>query len=100
MAGAGDSVDVIAFHCYAGDPSNQTVFHDAYPDIPIWFTECSQTGNEWTPQQFEGGFLDNLNGIYFGNIQNWGQPPRRYTDSCTTKPSTHTSTEHRAEHDG
>ena len=72
MAGAPDNVDVIAFHCYAGGPENQTVFHNAYPDVPIWFTECSQTGNEDTPRQFEGGFLDNLNGIYFGNINNWG----------------------------
>ena len=73
MAGASDNVDVMAFHCYAGGPENQTVFHNAFPNIPIWFTECSQTGNERTPKEFEGGFLDNLNGIYFGNIDAWGE---------------------------
>ena len=70
VGGAGKTVDVMAFHCYAGvrrfitlhspaaAPShlvpsnhlvnasavveqgveNQTVFHNAYPTVPIWFT--------------------------------------------------------------
>ena len=72
MAGAADSVDAIAFHCYAGGVENQTVFHYAYPDTPIWFTECSQTGNENTPGQFLADFASNMDGLYFGNINNWG----------------------------
>ena len=66
VGGSGKTVDVIAFHCYEGGVQNQTVFHNAYPDTPIWFTECSQTGNENTPRQFLNDFLDNLNGLYFG----------------------------------
>ena len=87
MAGAADSVDVMAFHCYAGGPENQTVFHEAYPDTPIWFTECSQVGNENTPRQFLNDFTDNLNGIYFGNIDNWGQHTSHSTQSqaCTLR---------------
>ena len=83
MAGAGNNVDVIAFHCYAGGVSNQTVFHNAYPDVPIWFTECSQTGNEDTPQEFLDDFTDNLNGLYFGNLDNWGHTTQQHTH-CRT----------------
>jgi len=67
------SVDYMAFHCYDGDVSNQTVFHNAYPQTPIIFTECSQTGNEGSPNDFLNDFMDNANGLYFGNLQNWGQ---------------------------
>jgi glucosylceramidase len=43
----------VAWHCYAGDVSAQTVVHDAYPDKDAYFTECS--GGEWSPN-----FADNL----------------------------------------
>jgi glucosylceramidase len=33
--------DGIAYHCYAGDPSDMTKLHDAFPDTELWFTECS-----------------------------------------------------------
>ena len=35
----------VAWHCYAGDVKAQGPVHDAYPDIDVWFTECS--GGEW-----------------------------------------------------
>ena len=43
----------VAWHCYAGDVSAQTVVHDAHPDKDAYFTECS--GGEWAPN-----FADNL----------------------------------------
>jgi glucosylceramidase len=43
----------VAWHCYAGDVSAQTVVHDAHPDKDTYFTECS--GGEWSPN-----FADNL----------------------------------------
>jgi len=68
-----ESIDYMAFHCYDGDVSNQTVFHNAFPNTPIIFTECSQTGNEGSPQDFLNDFMDNARTLYFGNINNWGQ---------------------------
>ena len=68
-----------SFHCYAGGVSNQSVFHDAYPTVPIWFTECSQTGNENSPRQFSVDFFDNYDGLYAGNLNNWGRTVLHWT---------------------
>ncbi len=35
----------VAWHCYAGDVSAQSLVHDAFPDISTWMTECS--GGDW-----------------------------------------------------
>ena len=43
----------VAWHCYGGDVSAQTVVHDAHPDKDAYFTECS--GGEWAPS-----FADDL----------------------------------------
>ncbi len=67
---AADFIDGVAFHCYGGDVSNQSVVHNAHPDKGIWFTECS--GGDWAPN-----FADNLNwnmqNLVIGNIRNWGK---------------------------
>jgi glucosylceramidase len=34
-----------AFHCYGGDPSAMTTFHDAFPQKSVYMTECS--GGDW-----------------------------------------------------
>ncbi len=46
----------VAWHCYGGDVSAQTLVHDAHPDKDAYFTECS--GGEWAPN-----FADNLKWI-------------------------------------
>jgi len=43
----------VAWHCYGGDVSAQTLVHDAHPEKDAYFTECS--GGEWAPN-----FADNL----------------------------------------
>jgi len=43
----------VAWHCYGGDVSAQTLVHDAHSDKDVYFTECS--GGEWAPN-----FADNL----------------------------------------
>ena len=43
----------VAWHCYGGDVSAQSVVHDAHPEKDAYFTECS--GGEWAPT-----FADNL----------------------------------------
>ncbi len=37
----------VAFHCYAGHPSQQDEVHDRHPDKAIYVTECS--GGGWSP---------------------------------------------------
>ena len=59
-----------AFHCYAGDVTNQSVFHNSYPDAHIYQTECS--GGDWS-----GGFTDTLDSdmktILIEAINNWAE---------------------------
>ena len=46
--GAEEAYAGVAFHCYAGNVSNQDIFHDAYPDKDLFFTECTSVpGSDW-----------------------------------------------------
>jgi glucosylceramidase len=60
----------VAWHCYAGDVSAQTIVHDAHPDKDTYFTECS--GGEWSPN-----FADNLkwfvSTLVIGATQGWAK---------------------------
>jgi len=58
-----------AFHCYAGDVSNQTVTHNAYPNKELYFTECSGTG----PSNFGPNLQWNTINLYIGSTSNWAQ---------------------------
>ena len=96
---AGRFIAGTAFHCYAGDPSRQTVLHRAFPDKGIWFTECSGShGENDPPAQF---FSDTLKwhtrNLVLGVTRNWGKtvvnwnlaldpsggPHRGGCDTCT-----------------
>jgi O-glycosyl hydrolase len=38
----------VAFHCYAGDETEQDTFHSQFPSKEIYLTECSGTiGSDW-----------------------------------------------------
>lgn len=41
-------VSGVAWHCYAGDVSAQSQVSRQFPELDVWFTECS--GGEWKPQ--------------------------------------------------
>lgn len=58
-----------AFHCYGGDVSNQTNFHNAFANTEIWLTEC--TGGGWAPKWQDNLHWDAAN-LFIGNMQNWG----------------------------
>ncbi|HSZ42742.1 MAG TPA: discoidin domain-containing protein [Trebonia sp.] len=74
MAAAGADVNAIGYHCYStpngvSDPYNvQTTFHDAYPDTPVYFTECS--GGSWAPDAAGNLDWEALNNI-IGPMNNW-----------------------------
>jgi glucosylceramidase len=64
-----------AFHCYAGEPSRQTVLQKRFPEKGIWFTECSGShGPTDPPAQF---FSDTLKwharNLVLGVTRNWGK---------------------------
>ncbi|MBL8278959.1 MAG: glycosyl hydrolase [Pelomonas sp.] len=44
-------VSGVAWHCYAGDVSAQSQVAQHYPELDVWFTECS--GGEWKTQWAE-----------------------------------------------
>lgn len=62
-------VDGVAFHCYGGDVSAQSVVHLAHPDKSTWFTECS--GGGWATD-FGDNLSWNLRNLVVGNFRNWG----------------------------
>ena len=63
-------VSGVAWHCYGGDVSAQSVVHDAYPGKDAFFTECS--GGDWAPR-----FADNLvwtvRTLIIGATRNWAR---------------------------
>ncbi len=63
-------VAAVAWHCYSGDISAQTVVHDSHPDKDTYFTECS--GGQWAPV-----WADNLkwyvSKMVIGNARAWAK---------------------------
>jgi glucosylceramidase len=63
-------VSAVAWHCYGGEITAQTVVHDRYPDKDTYFTECS--GGEWAPV-----WADNLkwyvSKMVIGNARGWAK---------------------------
>ncbi|MEO7942982.1 MAG: glycoside hydrolase family 30 beta sandwich domain-containing protein [Marmoricola sp.] len=59
-----------AFHCYGGQPSAQSVVHDAAPSKGIWFTEC--TGGDWTTS-YAGNLGWNADMLLLGATRNWAR---------------------------
>ena len=69
-AGARQYVAGIAWHCYGGDISVQTIVHERYPEKDAYFTECS--GGQWAPV-----WADNLkwmvSKMVIGNARGWAK---------------------------
>jgi glucosylceramidase len=55
-----------AFHCYGGDPSAMTTFHDKFPMKSIYMTECS--GGDWQDDPFA-----NTIELEISSTANWAQ---------------------------
>ncbi len=69
LGNAGQYVAGSAWHAYGGEPSAQSVVHDAFPDKDIYFTEitASQPGN------FAGDLQWFMRNIGIGAPQNWAR---------------------------
>ena len=68
-----DAFDGIAYHCYAGDPADQTKLHDAFPDTELWFTECSGSHGASDPpaQYFSDTLKWHARNLVMGVTRNW-----------------------------
>jgi glucosylceramidase len=63
---AGGFTEGAAFHCYGGDPSAMTTFHNNFPAKSIYMTECS--GGGWQDDPFA-----NTIELAIGSMANWAQ---------------------------
>jgi glucosylceramidase len=65
--------DGIAYHCYAGDPSDMTRFHDTFPSAELWFTECSGSHGPTDPpaQVFSDTLKWHARNLVLGVTRNW-----------------------------
>jgi glucosylceramidase len=68
--GAGANVAGSAWHCYQGDPSGQSVVHNAQPGKDIFFTECSGTESGNT---FADSLLWQGTNLAVGTTRNWAK---------------------------
>lgn len=58
-----------SFHCYAGDPSAQSIVVTAFPAKGIWFTECSGI----TSSAFAGDLVWNAENLLIGATRDWAR---------------------------
>ena len=65
--------DGIAYHCYAGDPSDMTKLHDTFPGTELWFTECSGSHGPTDPpaQVFSDTLKWHARNLVLGVTRNW-----------------------------
>ncbi|KAJ7229239.1 glucan endo-1,6-beta-glucosidase [Mycena rebaudengoi] len=69
MQDDGESYNGVAFHCYSGNVGNQDMFHSAFPDKAIYFTECTGTiGSDWWSDI--KWYMDNL---WIGSLEHYAQ---------------------------
>jgi len=59
-----------AYHCYNGDPSAQDSIHNAYPDLDIFFTECS--GGTWAPV-WRDNLISQTESLYIKSVKYWSR---------------------------
>lgn len=63
-------VDGVAWHCYAGDVSAQTVIHESFPDKETWFTEC--TAGDWSGD-WASAFQWSARNLVIGAPRHWAR---------------------------
>lgn len=63
-------IDGVAWHCYGGDVTAQSIVHDSFPAVDTYFTECS--GGEWAPK-FAANLVWNVQQLIVGTTRNWAR---------------------------
>ncbi len=72
---AASYVSGTAWHCYAGDPSAMTSFHNSYPNKDIYETECS--GGSWEGSNWPAGFQNTME-LGVNSTRNWSKSVVRW----------------------
>src|SRR6266545_4151286 len=63
----------VAYHCYFGDPSAQSQLHQDFPDVPIYFTECSGVQSSQPANTFRDTLRWQGRNIIIGASRNWAR---------------------------
>lgn len=63
-------LDGTAFHCYSGDPSQQSQVKSAYPTKNVYSTECS--GGQWSTDFGSNEWWD-VHNLVIGVTRNWAK---------------------------
>jgi glucosylceramidase len=61
----------VAFHCYYGDPSAMTAFHNAYPKLAIFMDECSGSQSSDPANTFSDTLKWHSRNLEIGSTRNW-----------------------------
>lgn len=70
---AGNNVVGSAWHCYGGNPSGQSVVHNAQPNKEIFFTECSGTSSGDDASTFRDTLRWQGINLAIGTTRNWAR---------------------------
>jgi glucosylceramidase len=63
----------VAFHCYYGDPSAMTAFHNEYPNVETFETECSGSQSSDPANTFSDTLKWHARNLEIGSTRNWSQ---------------------------
>lgn len=69
-SGARSYIAGVAWHCYGGDVSAQSVVRDAYPEKDVFFTECS--GGAWAAD-FGDNLVWTVKNLVIGATRHWAR---------------------------
>ena len=61
----------VAFHCYYGDPSAMTTFHNEYPKLQIFMDECSGSQSADPADTFSDTLKWHARNLEIGSTRNW-----------------------------
>jgi glucosylceramidase len=61
----------VAFHCYYGDPSAMTTFHNEYPKLRIFEDECSGSQSADPADTFSDTLKWHARNLEIGSTRNW-----------------------------
>ena len=61
----------VAFHCYYGDPSAMTAFHNEYPKLQIFMDECSGSQSADPADTFSDTLKWHSRNLEIGSTRNW-----------------------------
>jgi glucosylceramidase len=61
----------VSFHCYYGDPSAMTAFHNEYPKLQIFMDECSGSQSADPANTFSDTLKWHSRNLEIGSTRNW-----------------------------